>query len=126
MIFDNKLKEFINRQIRSTLLEMHGDNIIYTNNATDRDLIYMHACVTIENDFSDDRIPTTQDINQAITRAYLLLYPQSEGANEEDSQFDDFEARNVAELMHEIKKRMRFDIPRPLAVPVKPRERNKK
>jgi len=87
MIFDNKLKQFINSQVRDSLLEMHMDNIIYVSNATEGDLIIMHACLTLENDFSDDRVPTTQDVNRAITKAYLEMYPPSEEQNEVPSRF---------------------------------------
>ena len=97
MIFDNKLKQFINTQVRDSLLEMHMDNIVYVSNATEGDLIIMHACLTLENTFSDDRIPTTQDVNQAITKAYLEMYSQSEEVSEEPSRFN-LKPEDFAEL----------------------------
>jgi len=92
MIFDNKLKQFIYSQVRDSLLEMHMDDLVYVSNATEGDLIIMRACLTLENNFSNDRIPTTQDVNQAITKAYLELYPQSEGTSEDrfDLKPEDF------------------------------------
>ena len=78
------------------------DNIVYVSNATEGDLILMHACLTLENDFSDDRIPTTQDVNQAITKAYLEMYPQPEEVNEEPSRFN-LKPEDFAELKIEKK-----------------------
>ena len=83
--------------MRDSLLEMHMDNIVYVSNATEGDLIIMHACLTLENDFSDDRIPTTQDVNQAITQAYLKMYPRPKEVSEEPSRFD-LKPEDFAEL----------------------------
>ena len=98
MIFNNKLKQFINSQVRDSLLEMHMDNIVYVSNATEGDLIIMHACLTLENDFDDERIPTTQDVNTAITRAYMEMYPQTEGETVEETPRFDLNPEDFAEL----------------------------
>jgi len=102
MIFDTKLRQFINSQVRDSLLEMHMDGIVYVSNATEGDLIILHACLTLENDFSDAKIPATQDVNQAITKAYLEIYPQLEETDETPPRFD-LKPEDFAELKVERK-----------------------
>lgn len=90
MITDEKLKRYINDQVRFSLLVMHEDGIVYVSNGSEGDMIIDKAYHSLLGEFGNDNVPTTQDVNQAITRAYLEMYPvtSEEEEVEEESRFN--------------------------------------